>query len=112
MAEKPTAAFVISFIGGILGLVLGVSVAGGWYPFLGKAYDVYMGAYWIALAVATILVAVMMYSKPSSARTWSLVVIVLSILSGLNILTLIGGILGYRWKPTGAVPPPPPPPPP
>lgn len=111
MAEKPTTAFVISLVGGILQLLLGIAVAGRWYPMFGTESDVIFGAYLIILAVITILAALMMYNKPSSAHTWGTIIIVLSIITGLNIITLIGGVLARRWKTSEALPPPPPPPP-
>ena len=117
MAERPTGAFVLTLLGGILQLILGIVVAAGWYKF-GTGWDVPFAAYWIALAAATMLGAFMIYSKPSSTRTWGTIIIILSIISGINLLTLIGGILARRWVATGAArpsvgaPPPPPPPPP
>jgi uncharacterized membrane protein len=110
LAEKPTTAFVVSLIGGILEILLGIAVAARW-TVLVPGMDVTFGAYFIILGLIMILGAVMMYNKPSSAHTWGIIIVVLSIISGLNIITLIGGILALRWKPSGATPPPPPPPP-
>jgi hypothetical protein len=117
--ERPTGAFVLTLIGGILQLVLGIVIVGGWYALVGQGWDMAFGAYWTALAAITMLGASMMYSRPSSVRTWGTIIIVLSIVSGINLLTLIGGILARRWAPSGAAkpgvvatPPPPPPPPP
>jgi hypothetical protein len=69
------------------------------------------GFYWIILGLIIILGAVLMYSNPSSTHTWSILILVLSIISGLNIFALIGGILGIVWKggKQGAPPPPAPP---
>jgi ABC-type transport system involved in multi-copper enzyme maturation permease subunit len=65
------------------------------------------GFYWIILGLIIILGAVLMYSNPSSTHTWSIVILVLLIISGLNIFALIGGILGSVWKggKQGAPPP-------
>jgi hypothetical protein len=112
LGEKPTTAFALSLIGGILQLLLGIVIAAGWAVLISRGMiDTIFGAFWIVLSLITIIGAVMMYNKPSSARTWGIIIVVLSIISGLNILTLIGGIMAMRWKPTGAPPPPPPPPP-
>ena len=53
---------------------------------------------------------------PSSVRTGGILVLIFSILGGLNILALIGGILALTWKPPQKAAPvkapaPPPPPP-
>jgi len=65
-----------------------------------------------------IIGAVMMYTKPSSAKMWGVIVLILSILSWVTaiggyvigfILGLIGGILALVFKPSmpmGAMPPP------
>lgn len=111
MGEKPTTAFALSLIGGILQLLLGIAIAAGWVLLLGGTMDTIFGAYWIILSLITILGAVMIYNKPSSAHTWGIIIVVLSILSGLNIITLIGGVMAMRWKPSSAPSPPPPPPP-
>jgi hypothetical protein len=44
--------------------------------------------------------AIMLYQNPDSAHTWGIVVLVMSILSAVNILGLIGGILAMTWKPS------------
>jgi hypothetical protein len=98
-------------IGGILQLLLGIAVAGGWYKVSGAGWDAIFGVYETVLALATMLGAIMMYNNPSLAHTWGTVIVLLSILSGLNIISLAGGISARRRK-TGGVPPPPPPPPP
>ena len=115
MGEKPTTAFIVTLIGGIGQLLLGVVLAAqltvlvsGMDPNI----NVIFGVYFAIFALMTILGAIMMYIKPSSARTWGIIVVVLSILSGLNIISLIGGTKAMKWKPSGAQPLPPPPPPP
>jgi hypothetical protein len=110
MEEKPTAAFALSLIGGILWVLGGIAiaVATGWIPFVG-AFGVAFGAYVLVLGLIVLLGAIMMYNNPSSTHTWGIVILILSIISG-NIFGLIGGILALVWKPekSGAAPPPPP----
>lgn len=110
MGEKPTTAFIVTLIGGIAQLILGVLLAARWGLLFGTDIDVIFGVYLIILAIITMLVAVMMHIKPSSARTWGIIVVVVSIISGLNIITIIGGTKAMKWKPSGAQPLPPPPP--
>jgi hypothetical protein len=115
LGEKPTTAFIVTLIGGILWLLLGVALAAKMMVLVSGMdpnTNLMFGAYFIIFALLTILGAVMMYSKPSSAHTWGIIIVVLSIIGGVNIITLIGGSMAMRWKPREAPMPPPPPPPP
>ena len=115
MAEKPTTAFIVTLIGGILEILLGVALAARLMVLVSGMdpnTNVMIGAYFIVLGLIMILGAVMMYNKPSSAHTWGIIIVILSIIAGLNIITLIGGMLAIKWKPSTVTPPPPPPPPP
>lgn len=110
LSEKPTAAFALSLIGGILQLLGGIAIAalmGALTWFLGGIGAI-LGVYWIILGLIITLGAIMMYNQPSSAHTWGIVVLILSIISGLNIFALIGGILAITWKGKAKGPPPPP----
>ncbi len=129
MGEKPTAAFVLSLIGGILILLSGLAVAlvfgiigagvsmvPGMAP-LGGAIAL-MGALGLIFGILVIVGAVMINSGvQSKVKTGSIVVLVFSILSLFTvgggfligfILGLIGSILGLTWKPAATTPPPPP----
>jgi len=120
LAEKPTAAFVLSLIGGIFVLLGGIFVA-----FVGSIISsisvvgagsagstvLIIGVVGVIFGLIMIVGGVMMYSKPSSAKMWGVIVLVLSILSwvvaagGLFIgflLGLIGGILALVFKPAMA----------
>ncbi|MEM1583633.1 MAG: hypothetical protein QXF28_03445 [Nitrososphaerota archaeon] len=131
--ERPTAAFVLSLIGGILILLGSIVTAifagifGGAMmivPFLGGlgALVIAMGILGIIFGIIILIGAIMVNSSnPSRVRTGSIIVLVFSILSLLSgggfivgfILALIGSILGLVWKPyeeKGRLPPPPPPP--
>jgi hypothetical protein len=113
--EKPTAAFALSLIGGILQLLAGIVIAAvfaavGFWTFGAGWVIALLGGYELVIGLITIVGAVMMYDNPSSAHTWGIVILILSIISGLNIFSLIGGILGIVWRPhTPAAPPPVPP---
>jgi peptidoglycan/LPS O-acetylase OafA/YrhL len=113
LGGKPTTAFIVTLIGAILWLLLGVALIvspTGLITGMDPNTGVMLGAYLTIFAILTILGAAMLYSKPSSAHTWGTIIVVLSIIGGLNIIALIGGISARRWKPRGAAPPPPPPP--
>ena len=108
LGEKPTAAFVLSLIGGILWLLFGLAVAaiGGLVTWFIGGIGAIFGVYFIIMGLIVTIGAVMMYNTPSSAHTWGIVILILSIISA-NIFGLIGGILALIWKPSGGAPPPP-----
>ena len=127
-AEKPTAAFAVSLIAGILilinGLVLGavssfvdiLSLIGtrGPGPVVGAKEAMMLTgilgvltAVGVVLGIVVIVAAVMLYRNPAQKTLWGVLVLVLSIVSifvgggfllGL-ILGVIGGILALTWKP-------------
>lgn len=112
----PTAAFVLTLIGAIF-IILGGIYTAAVYAWLGSAVISILpglGALLIGLAVAALLFgiiilvgALMMRSNPQSARTWGIIVLILSILSLVGgggffigfLLALIGGILAIIYHP-------------
>src|SRR3989442_3543790 len=125
MAEKPTAAFVLSLIGGIfilLGAIVVMALAsvigslmliGGGDPNLAYLY----GAVGLIFAILVLVGAVMLWMKPQQHVMWGVVVLLFSLFSiittggvfiGLS-LGLIGGVPGVALKtpgPTGPGPAP------
>jgi hypothetical protein len=130
VAEKPTTAFVLSLIGGIIYLLTGLLVAaastiiGSLASFadLGAigATVAAVGVLGIVSGIVIIIGAVMMNStQQSKVRTGAVIVLVLTIIGAIFtvggfvigfILALIGSILGLTWKPSATMPPPPAPP--
>ncbi|MBS7639876.1 MAG: zinc ribbon domain-containing protein [Candidatus Bathyarchaeia archaeon] len=131
MSEKPTAAFVLSLLGGIFILLGGVlyAVIGAYCgALIGALEPIAPGATWIGawifilmalgviFGIIVIVGSIMIYqAEPNKVKIGSILVIVFSILSlfvagyggffiGL-ILGLIGGILGLVWKPSAPPPP-------
>lgn len=113
MAEKPTAAFVLSIISGILILINGaiVIVAGGLaeeiLPGMGAIISA-VGFVGLIFGILVLIGAVLMYSiDPGKVKIGAILVLIFSILSIFTgggffigfILGLIGGILGLVWKP-------------
>ena len=121
MAEKPTAAFVLSLIGGIfilLGAIVVMALAsvigslmliGGGDPNLAYLY----GAAGLIFAILVLVGAVMLWMKPQQHVMWGVVVLLFSLFSIITtggffiglILGLIGGILGIAWKPPAPMAP-------
>ncbi len=121
MAEKPTAAFVLSLIGGIL-ILLGAIVVmvlasvigsfmviGGADPNIAYLY----GAVGLIFAILVLVGAVMLWMKPQQHVMWGVVVLLFSLFSIITsggffiglILGLVGGILGIVWKPPAPMAP-------
>lgn len=131
MADKPTAAFILSLIGGIFIIIVGLvtialgSFIGGLGFGTGGAVVAGIGAIGLICGLLTILGAVWINSgEQGKVRNGSILVLIFSILSLIFaatggfvigfLLGLIGAILGLTWKPsmteTTAAPPPPVPP--
>lgn len=112
----PSTAFILSLIGGIFILLAGLAEA-AIYAIIGSALLSFfpgLGALLIGLAVVALIFGViiiwgafMLRSKPESARTWGIIILLLAILSWIGgggffigfILALIGGILALTWHP-------------
>jgi Family of unknown function (DUF6114) len=126
-AEKPTAGFVLSLIGGIIIFLVGLAiiaiavmvnaiVGSSGVPFPTFS-PITMGLETIGIigAVTGLLVivgGVLMYVRPQQHAIWGVLVLVISIVSifggggiilGL-VLGVVGGILGIVFKPSSAMP--------
>jgi len=137
LGEKPTAAFVLALIAGILGLIVGIiyaiaaAVIGAGLIGAGAAVMpgmaglggivMILGFWWLIASILIIVGAIWINSgDPGKVRNGGIMVLIFSILSLPNLLVfilgLIGGILALTWKPSkkkvteAALPAPPPPP--
>lgn len=115
LEEKPTAAFVLSLIGGIFVLLGGIwlAIAGAIIAIFTAGAGLLLGVFAI-FGIIIIIGAVMMYASPESAKGWGIIVLILGIISLIGIVTALGGILSIIggalaivWKPSAAPPPPP-----
>ena len=129
--ERPTAAFILSLIGGIFILLGGgmmsmlgygfrgmMSSYGGWgygmmrpgFGMMGLAFGA-TGILGLVFGVIVIISAIMLNSKPQEHTTWGTLIVIFSVLSivgsamggfGIGlVLGLVGGVLAITWKPTG-----------
>jgi len=116
LADKPTAAFVLSLIGGILMLLGGVAVTVG-FSFLFGGVGAVIGIIGVIMGLIVLLGAVMLYQKPENHTMWGVIILILSIVAlpaawgfGIgSLLAFIGAILALVYKPAmvgGAMPPP------
>lgn len=108
--EKPTAAFVLSLIGGIFILLAGVvlgTLGAAFTFFLGGIGGV-IGIFGLIWGIIVIIGSVMLYSQPEQHTVWGIIILVFSILSWFGalggfligfILGLVGGILAIVFKP-------------
>jgi hypothetical protein len=103
--NKPTAAYWLSMIGGILGLLggLGLIVAGaavGTATFgFGFAVIGSLGI-WITLCSAIVIYAASkLNAEPLEHSKWGAIILVLSLIGSWSILNFIGGILALVYNP-------------
>src|SRR5256712_4391617 len=110
VAEKPTAAFVLSLLAGIfilLGGALLAAIGAAIFAFV-PAVGLVFGVVGLVFGILVLVGAVMLYTHPDQHVTWGVIILVFSILSiftalggfliGL-ILGIIGGALAIAWKP-------------
>ena len=125
--ERPTAAMVLSIIGGVL-VFLNASLLAVFatvivivepapFPVDGQTIDigaplVALAAFGVILGMLIVVFGILMFVKPGSAKALGVVVLILSVASILLgggffiglVLGLIGGILGIVFKPTPTAP--------
>ena len=107
LADKPTAAFVLSLIGGIF-LLLGGALATVGFSFVFGGLGAIFGIVGVIFGLIVIIGAVMLYQKPQSHTMWGVVILILSIIAfpslwGFGIgsmLAFIGAILALVYKPS------------
>ncbi|HEX9261404.1 MAG TPA: DUF6114 domain-containing protein [Candidatus Bathyarchaeia archaeon] len=117
-SEKPTKAFKLSLIAGIL--ILGNSAllgaAATWFPWViptlpGSTNNstvpfASLTAVGLTCGILVLLGAMMLYSKPVSKKAWGIIIMVFSIPSVITgggfligwILGIIGGAKAFAWK--------------
>ncbi|MCI4351712.1 MAG: DUF6114 domain-containing protein [Thermoplasmata archaeon] len=115
MGNKPTAAFVLSLIGGIFILLgglfivaVGAIVSSVGFGGVGGAVSLY-GGVGALLGILVVVGAVMLWIRPQQHIIWGILIIVFAVISlyfaffgGFGIgflLSLIGGILALVYKP-------------
>ena len=120
--NKPTAAYAVSLVGGILGLLggLGITVYGiliyiayaEYIGYYGGYYDDYTGLFglggftligvgvWVLITSILIIVfARKLNAYPMEHSKWGALILVFSLIGAFNFIALIGGILALVYKP-------------
>ena len=86
--DKPTAAYYLSLIGGILGLIVGIITF------------IFIIGIWIIIAsVIVIIAAQKLMQEPMEHNKWGVIIIIFSIIGLGSLLALIGGILALIYNP-------------
>ncbi len=111
IVDRPVAAFVLSLIGGIIILLVGLLI--GLIGFIVTVplggIGAVIGVLGLAWGIIIIIGAALLYSRPEQHTAWGVIILVFSIVSWYGtlggffigfILALIGGILAITWKPT------------
>lgn len=123
--NPPTAAYILSLVGAIIGLLVGLVLmiwgvmaytaitqyldyyGGGFYGLgysmgLGIAYSIYIGVgIWsLITSILIIIFATKLKANPMEHTKWGILIIIFSIIGVGGLLGLIGGILAVTYKPT------------
>ena len=109
MADKPTAAFVLSLIGGIIMLVVAILATVGLSFLLGSGGAI-IGIVGVVFGLIVIIGGVMLYQNPASHTMWGVIILILAIIDfpgawgfGIgSLLAFIGAILALVYKPAMA----------
>jgi len=94
--EKPTAAYYLALIGGIIGLIVGIFTL------------LIVVGIWIIIASAVVIYSAQkLMQEPMEHTKWGIIITVFSVLGGGTILGLVGGILAliYSPRPVTTAPP-------
>jgi len=94
--NKPTAAYVLSLLGGILGLILGFLVA---------VFVVAIGLWFLICSLIIIISAARLNSNPLEHTKWGMIILIFSIIGLVTLLAFIGGILALAYTPMIPTPP-------
>ena len=114
--QKPTAAFVLSLIGGIFVMIGGlvISPIGAAFTFFAFGVGAVLGIGGIIFGILIIVFASLLNAHPEQHVTYGILILVFSIISWFGafggffigfLLGLIGGILAITWKPFPESPP-------
>ena len=101
LSNPPTAAYCLSLIGGILGVLSGVAIT----FFLLFTIVLWPIGVWVIVANALIInYAKRLMDQPREHSKYGTYILILSIIGGGNLLALIGGILAMTYQPMSTQP--------
>ncbi len=85
---RPLYAMIVTLVGGVFGVIVGVFL-----------FPLNIGIWTSILNVVIFADAFLLYSRPGQSSFWGKIIIVNSLLAGLNIIGLVGGVAAVFWKP-------------
>ncbi len=88
-SNKSVAAYYLTLIGGVLGIIV------GFFLLL-----IIIGVWIIIANILMIVYAQRLMAQPIEHSRYGTYIIILSILAGVNLLALIGGIIAVTYKPS------------
>jgi hypothetical protein len=103
--DKPTAAYLISLIGGILSLIVGLIVLAlgafiGVFTFgIGFVTIGALGLWITVCSIIVIFAALRLNAEPLEHSKWGAIILVFSLIGAWSILDFIGGILALTYTP-------------
>ena len=97
--NKPTAAFLLSLLGGIIGLIIAAALSAFFPP---------LGIWGLISSIIVIISASKLNSNPWEHAKWGAVILVFSIIGVGPLLAFLGGILALVYNPKSPTPPAPP----
>jgi hypothetical protein len=93
VTNKPSAAYYLTLIGGILGIIIGCILS------------LILIGIWIVIAnVLCIIFAQRLMNQPNEHSKYGALIIVFAVLGGVNLISLLGGILALTFQPTPVAP--------
>lgn len=108
--EKPTAAYIISLIGGIIGVIIGfilvlaaVSMYDHYLQEIRMTYGVF-GFWALICGIIVIIAAINLNSHPMEHKKWGVIILIFSIIGLCSLFGLVGGILALVYKPQAFTP--------
>jgi hypothetical protein len=99
--NKPTAAYILSLLGGIFGLIGGLVLLsfGAILAIFTFGLSLVLGLWVMTCSIIVIVAASRLNAEPLEHSKWGAIILVFSLIGSWSILNLIGGILALVYEP-------------